>query len=103
MTVEEIGYALNNAWRIDATRASESTLQWTKLRQNGSQLALEVLHDVQKLVVHVWPLRELHLDLVEITEGVADVEWPLRTCKMGRNLSTAATRTAAYNAPPAPE
>jgi hypothetical protein len=33
-------------------------------------LALEILHNVQELIVHIWLLMKLHLDLVEIAKSV---------------------------------
>lgn len=39
-----------------------------------SHLALEVLHDVEKVVVHVWLVLELDLDCIEIAECIGDVE-----------------------------
>ena len=40
----------------------------------NSQLTLEILHDVQKLVVHLRLVRKLQLNRVEVTERVAHVE-----------------------------
>ena len=42
-----------------------------------SQLAFEVLHDVQKLVVHLRLLRKLKLDGVQVAQRVADIERPV--------------------------
>lgn len=38
------------------------------------RFALEVLHDVEKVVVHVWLVLELNLDRIEVAECVGDVE-----------------------------
>jgi len=38
-------------------------------------LRLERLHDVEELVVDVRPVAELHLDLVEVHEGVLDAQF----------------------------
>ena len=39
-----------------------------------AHFALEVLHDVEKVVVHVWLVLELDLDRVEVGERVGDIE-----------------------------
>src|ERR1700753_3394692 len=39
-----------------------------------SQLSLEVLHDIQKQVVHVRFVLELNFHSIEIAEGILDVE-----------------------------
>ena len=41
------------------------------------QLRFEVLHDIQKRVVHLRLLRRLGLDSVQIVQSVTDVEWPV--------------------------
>jgi len=45
--------------------------------QTHSHLRLEVLHDIQEPVVHIWPVLVLvtKLDRVEVAVGVGDVEW----------------------------
>mmetsp|Transcript_45164 Transcript_45164/g.145577 ORF Transcript_45164/g.145577 Transcript_45164/m.145577 type:complete len:329 (+) Transcript_45164:363-1349(+) len=57
--VEELQHAVDDAGRVD-------------------RLRLELLHDVEELVVDMRLLLELHLDLVEVREGVLDLELPVR-------------------------
>lgn len=38
------------------------------------RLTFKVFHDIEKPVVDVWVIRELHFDLVEVGEGIFDVE-----------------------------
>lgn len=44
--------------------------------------ALEVLHDVQEFIIHIRSLRELHLDLIQVAQRVAPIEWTFGACKV---------------------
>mmetsp|Transcript_39093 Transcript_39093/g.126396 ORF Transcript_39093/g.126396 Transcript_39093/m.126396 type:complete len:214 (-) Transcript_39093:189-830(-) len=65
--MEELQHAVYDAGRVD-------------------RLRLELLHDVEELVVDVRLLLELHLDLVEVREGVLDLELPVRRGRRRRRV-----------------
>ena len=37
-------------------------------------LALELLHDIQEMVIHVWLILELELDVVQIAQSIRDTQ-----------------------------
>lgn len=40
--------------------------------ERNLRLTFEVFHDIEKLVVNIWLVGELHLDLVEIAQSILD-------------------------------
>jgi hypothetical protein len=42
-----------------------------------SHSALEILHDIQEMIVHLWFVLELDLNCVKIAESISDIERPL--------------------------
>ncbi len=71
--------ALGIPQRVDAAWFEAGT-RWAVTDKIGNlQLTLEVLHNIQELVVHLWLLRELRLDRIEIAERIAHIELPFRT------------------------
>jgi hypothetical protein len=40
-------------------------------------LTLKLFHDVQEVVVHVWPVRKLDLDGIQVGKRVGHVQLPL--------------------------
>lgn len=46
-------------------------------------LGFEILHDVQKVIVDIGLVKKLDLDLIQVRQGVFDVEWPVNACRCG--------------------
>lgn len=44
------------------------------MRNSHAHLALEILHDIQELVIHVGPIVELILDCIKIAQSVGYIE-----------------------------
>lgn len=49
------------------------------LRKEYLRLALEILHYIQKPVVHVGLFNEADLDLIEIAQGILSITWLVAT------------------------
>lgn len=80
MTTKQSGDALNDSWSIDGLRfelrkgAVDDESQRTSLKAHISVRNSHIFHDVQKTIVYVRMLRKLDLDLIQIGQGIFDVE-----------------------------
>jgi len=79
MALEEVGDALNDARCVDTVAKKKkkeklSTQEDEQAASRNRPLRLEVFHDVEELIVNFGLVVELDLDLVEVRQGVLDIE-----------------------------
>ena len=65
-----VGSREDRETRIEVLSRKKKTLE----RRKDAHLALKILHNVQKMVVNVWFVVELHLDRVQIAQRVCHVQ-----------------------------
>jgi hypothetical protein len=79
MAGKELRYSLDNSWCVDAEAISaypparlfkKKKKKKASVSQRNSRLTLEIFHDIKKPIVYIWLLGKLHLDLVQVAEGI---------------------------------